>query len=311
VGLLRRAKGVFLQATGRLRPEVVVFEITHRCNSQCSGCGYRDAEPHELSAARWIELAEEARALGFAEVLLTGGEPLVHPEIEVLLDGVSAHLPVALNTNGRLLERHADVVRRAVASVYVSLDGASEATWRQVRGVGGMEKVCAGVRRVSSSARTHARVCLWEANCEELDAILARAEGAGFHALSFMAPDTTSGAFGDRGALTMSPPRPDQLASLAADLRRLAHHPMVDQSEASIERVIALVEGRARAPRCLAPWTSGVVGPEGGWSPCFFLDRSGDTGAGLGAVMRESTAARRRIRVAEDPVCRQCVCWRG
>ncbi|GDX83302.1 hypothetical protein LBMAG42_51130 [Deltaproteobacteria bacterium] len=107
----RALRSRLLRATGLMHPEVVIFDVTHRCTSQCVGCAFRDPEPNELPTARWIELAREAKRLGFREIMVTGGEPLAHPEIGVLLPGLARELPVSLITNGLALAKHAGLVR--------------------------------------------------------------------------------------------------------------------------------------------------------------------------------------------------------
>lgn len=145
--LRRRLLGSALQATGRLRPELLVLDVTHACNSRCGGCGFRDPEPGELTTERWVALAREGAALGSREIMVTGGEPLLRPDISALLPALGALLSVSLDGAGdetwarirgvlglsaalpRLLDRGADPAERTVEPLLLPRDLGEHATW--------------------------------------------------------------------------------------------------------------------------------------------------------------------------------------
>ena len=306
----RAIKSHLLHATGWIYPEIIIFDVTHRCTSRCVGCNFREPEPGELSTSRWIELAREARELGYREIVLTGGEPLAHPEITYLLPALSRELPVALMTNGLAIRKHAGLVRDHAARVFVSWDAASESTYERIRGVRGLAAVREGVRALGGH-HAHARVTVWAENVGELGALMEGAREAGFTELSLLAADTTSGGFGVRGDARGTPPRAEQLASLRAFLERVRDDPFVVMTDYAKARLLTLSEGRMEAPRCSAPWTSGVVDPTGGWHHCFFLRSSENVSAGLQAAMRAARSERRHLDVASNSQCARCVCWRG
>ena len=299
-----------LQASGFMRPEVVIFDVTHRCTSACAGCAFRDAEPGELPVSRWVELAREARALGFAEVVLTGGEPLAHPEIGALLPALAREAPVSLMTNGLALRKHADLVRAWVMRVYVSWDAATDDTYARLRGVRGLSAVRDGVRALEGHP-THARVTVWAENIGELGAIRDAARAAGCTEMSLLAADTSSGGFGERGEERGHAPTSGDIPLLRAFLADTAHDPFIVMSEYAKARLLLLSEGRSEAARCAAPWTSGVVDPTGKWRHCFFLASPADVSGGLRAAMRAARPGRRELDLAHNPVCARCVCWRA
>ena len=92
---------------GKVRfPLVLMLEPTFRYNLACSGCGrireYRDVLDKELSLAECLDAVEEA---GAPVVSITGGEPLLHPEIgQMVARIVGERRFVHLCTNGLLLE---------------------------------------------------------------------------------------------------------------------------------------------------------------------------------------------------------------
>jgi len=107
------------------------ISVTDRCNLRCVYCMPPEgvaSVPHErvLPYERMAEVAAAAARLGFDKVRLTGGEPLVRRDVEVLVSLVSA-LPgiaeLAMTTNGTLLAPVArDLAARGLKSVNVSVD---------------------------------------------------------------------------------------------------------------------------------------------------------------------------------------------
>ncbi len=80
------------------------FHITNRCNLACSHCLFSSspAETLELEGRKILTLAEEGYDAGCRLFALTGGEPLVHPHIDMLVPSL-LKLPgshVAMLTNG-------------------------------------------------------------------------------------------------------------------------------------------------------------------------------------------------------------------
>lgn len=88
-------------------PLVLMLEPTLRCNLSCAGCGrireYHDILDQELSVE---ECLESVRECGAPVVSITGGEPLIHPGIAQVVEGItSSGRFVHLCTNGMLLEK--------------------------------------------------------------------------------------------------------------------------------------------------------------------------------------------------------------
>jgi MoaA/NifB/PqqE/SkfB family radical SAM enzyme len=72
------------------------------CNLACSYCC---AESSPQASARLLPLdvaldaADEFFALGGRELFVTGGEPFLHPQIEVMITELARRLPVTVLTN--------------------------------------------------------------------------------------------------------------------------------------------------------------------------------------------------------------------
>src|SRR5438093_3505017 len=70
-------------------PHVVAWNLTKRCNLECAHC-YISAGPHEsaaaeLETAECLRIVDEILATNHAPlVILSGGEPLLRPDLETI-----------------------------------------------------------------------------------------------------------------------------------------------------------------------------------------------------------------------------------
>jgi hopanoid biosynthesis associated radical SAM protein HpnH len=107
-------------------PLVLMLEPLHACNLSCAGCGrireYADTMHQRLSIDQCLAAAEEC---GAPIVSVCGGEPLIYPEIEVLIESlVMQRRHVYLCTNGTLLAKKIQGFRpTSRLLVNVHLDG--------------------------------------------------------------------------------------------------------------------------------------------------------------------------------------------
>jgi pyruvate-formate lyase-activating enzyme len=123
------------------------------CNLACDYCCVRSspqAERRGLGLERIRQLAAEAVDAGVSELILTGGEPFLLPDIDELVAACTARLPTTLLTNGMLFRgrrlealRGMDMDRLALQ---ISLDSATADLHDQHRGRGSWDKAVAGIR---------------------------------------------------------------------------------------------------------------------------------------------------------------------
>jgi hopanoid biosynthesis associated radical SAM protein HpnH len=99
---------------GRKRyPLVLMLEPLFRCNLACAGCGKIQYPDHilnkRLSPQQCFDAVEEC---GAPMVSIPGGEPLIHPEIDQIVDGlVKRKKYIYLCTNALLLKRKLDLFK--------------------------------------------------------------------------------------------------------------------------------------------------------------------------------------------------------
>ena len=133
-------------------PYMAELDVTYRCNCRCKMCQrWQDSRKEGLSLAEYHRLAEVFRDLGVYQVSLAGGEPLLREDIFDIISGFAAQgMSVNLCTNGTLLEKYVDPLRRSGAScVTVSVDGATADSHESIRGTrGDYAKIERGIRRL-------------------------------------------------------------------------------------------------------------------------------------------------------------------
>ena len=142
---------------GRLkRPINVTLELTSRCNFDCKMCyihgsGCDRNQPLELTAAQWINIAEQARDAGALFVLLTGGEPMLRSDFAEIYEAIALMgFVLSLNTNLSLLtDKTADLLSQYRPNrVNVSLYGADNEVYAGLCGVPAFDTVAANIKKL-------------------------------------------------------------------------------------------------------------------------------------------------------------------
>ncbi|MFC2048031.1 radical SAM protein, partial [Chloroflexota bacterium] len=89
------------------RLHLVAWEITRRCNLFCAHCraaAENEQYEDELSTDECFQLIGEILKVGNPVLILTGGEPLVRPDVlQIAGYGVNKGLKVVMGTNGTLV----------------------------------------------------------------------------------------------------------------------------------------------------------------------------------------------------------------
>jgi len=140
--------------TGRLG-ERLWFYSNYHCNLACSYCltgSAPDVPRRELATERMVELAREARDLGFGALGVTGGEPFLVTEMPTLLLRLAGLLPTIVLSNGTLFSRARLERMRPLADhnvrVQISLDRSEAVANDEMRGPENFRKVVEAVPRL-------------------------------------------------------------------------------------------------------------------------------------------------------------------
>lgn len=135
---------------GRKRyPLVLMLEPLFRCNLACAGCGKIQYPAHilkkELSPEECFRAVEEC---GAPMVSIPGGEPLMHPQIDKIVEGlVDRRKYIYLCTNALLLKEKIDLFKPSKYLTFsVHMDGQREHHDFSVCREGGYDLALAGVK---------------------------------------------------------------------------------------------------------------------------------------------------------------------
>lgn len=129
---LRYGTSPLSAATSAERKPIVVWNLTRTCNLRCVHC-YSDSMnqryPGELDWEQMQAVTRDLADYQIPSLLLSGGEPLIHPRFFDLIDLASeSGLKLTISTNGTLItpEKAARLKAAEVAYVGISLDGIGE-----------------------------------------------------------------------------------------------------------------------------------------------------------------------------------------
>src|SRR5512135_3068743 len=113
-----------------LRPLIATYYVTTQCNFNCAYCEYFGARRNP-QAEEQLDLERAVRVLkvirtGVDSLILTGGEPLLHPDIDELITRARREVKfrhLTLLTNASLLPDH-EAILPLLDRLVISLDSA-------------------------------------------------------------------------------------------------------------------------------------------------------------------------------------------
>lgn len=272
-------------------PFLVALNLTRRCNLACAHC-YLDAgvlrlgAPGELTTDEALApLAEIASLSNETMAVLTGGEPLLRPDLDIIARrATDLGLMVVVGTNGMLLRppRVTALQAAGVRAVGISLDSLDPGYHDRFRGrPGAWQATLAGIeacRRGGLMFQIHFTVT--DDNADELDNMIAFARDAGAAVLNVFfvvctgRGRTISNISVDRYEAVLH--RLAQAARAETTLvvrARCAPHFKRLARELSPPLPITLADGY-EAGGCLAGTRYCRVTPEGDLTPCPYMELS-------------------------------------
>jgi SynChlorMet cassette radical SAM/SPASM protein ScmF len=174
----------------------IYFYLTDDCNLACRHCWIEPNFRHDGKTRSFIplELIEsiirQARPLGLGAVKLTGGEPLLHPQIRDIMELMRKEsLEFHMETNGVLCTEE---IARAAAlnkkpSISVSLDGSNARTHEWIRGVPGcFDAALKGLRNLAKAGlQPQVIMTLMRRNVNQMEDLVRLAEDIGAGSIKF------------------------------------------------------------------------------------------------------------------------------
>lgn len=115
------------------------ISLTERCNLRCFYCMPEEGVPSRekaefMSAEETIEIARSFVELGVNKIRLTGGEPLIKKNFELILRELAQlDVELAITTNGILVDKFIDVFKETgLKKINVSLDSLREQRFNDI-----------------------------------------------------------------------------------------------------------------------------------------------------------------------------------
>lgn len=169
--------------------EEIDLYLTNRCNLSCNFCSVEARrDMAELPLGKIQSIILEAKQYGLKELHLTGGEPTLRDDLELIVDFAVNHgLNVRLITNGTYLTyaRLKTLYSLGLRSIMISLDGL-EKYHNSVRGCGSFQKTMQTISNAISLSGMTVRVnsVAWRDNVMDIEELLTLLNSMGVHIYS-------------------------------------------------------------------------------------------------------------------------------
>lgn len=270
---------------------LVSWNTTNQCNMYCDHC-YRDAGAKledELTTEQGKTLIDQIKDAGFRLMIMSGGEPLMRPDIfELCAHAVSRGLRTVMGTNGTLITPQVakELRRSGVAACAVSLDSilASENdAFRKLEGAYGMAlQGMENLKEAKIPFQVNTTVMDWNVRHLESMTDMAVELGAMAHHIFFLVP-TGRGTSIEQEALRVK--EYEQTLNRIMEKQKNVKIEIKPTCAPQFIRVADFKGVPTRFTRgCLAGISYCIISPKGDVQPCAYLDIR------LGNVKHESFA---------------------
>jgi PqqA peptide cyclase len=258
-----------------LVPIGLLAELSHRCPLRCPYCSNPQElvrKSRELDTASWQRVFGEAAELGVLHVHLSGGEPTVRTDLEVLVETAAREgLYTNLITSGVLLDvkRIEALTQAGLDHIQLSIQAASATLADRIGGYDGGHAAKRSVAQwvVDAGLPLTVNVVVHRQNLHELDQIIDLALELGAGRLEVAHTQYLGWAYRNREALLPSRDELDRATALVEARREALRGVM------TIDYVVPDYHG-VRPKACMGGWGRQfiVVTPDGRVLPCHGAD---------------------------------------
>jgi cyclic pyranopterin phosphate synthase len=150
LGHRKEDKSILTDGYGRIARKLRI-SVTDRCNMRCMYCMPPQDKVQWFNEADLLNYDEIVRLvsiladLGIEKIRLTGGEPLIRPKLEELINSlatINSIKSISMTTNGILLSNKVKLLKDAgLGSVNISLDTFRPDRFKAMTGIDGLNKV--------------------------------------------------------------------------------------------------------------------------------------------------------------------------
>lgn len=185
---------------GKYYPKALTIEMTNKCNFCCSHC-YKDADvknkqflPQKVLESIYSDFPGRIAALN-----LTGGEPLLYPNVSNHIELLGENFHVNITTNGSLLKQLSEKALNVVNNFQISIYGYDEASYERYTGKKGQfQHVIDSMKLLTKKGKSFTvGICINKTVCNYIEKYIKMLEGFSVTNITF----TPIGKVG-RGART-------------------------------------------------------------------------------------------------------------
>lgn len=252
------------------RPYTLIAELTYRCPLHCLYCSNpseRSEHGKEIDAGTWIRVFHEAEELGVVQLNLTGGEPLLRGDLELLVEGArQLDLYTNLITSGVPLtfERLSRLRAMGLDSVQISIQSTRRSVSDRLAGMPSFSRKLDAMRWATSlDLPLTLNVVLHRENIAEIEELIALAEYVSAERLELANTQYLGWALKNRDALLPTREQIEWARTVAAKARA--------RLRGTMEIVFVTPDYYTEHPKsCMDGWGRRfvVVNPEGLALPC-------------------------------------------
>ena len=252
------------------RPYTLIAELTYRCPLRCPYCSNPlDLAEHgnEIDTDTWLRVFHEAEELGVVQLNLTGGEPLLRDDLELLIEGAGKlGLYTNLITSGitLTLERLSRLLALGLASVQISIQSTRSSVSDRIAGTPSFKRKLDAMRWVTSlGLPLTMNVVLHRENISEIEGIIALAERVSADRLELANTQYLGWALKNRAALLPTREQIELARSVAAEAKA--------RLRGRMEVLFVTPDYYSQYPKpCMEGWGRRfiVINPEGLALPC-------------------------------------------
>lgn len=172
------------KVTGKQAPLMVTFSLTPRCNFDCVYCygNYKERNKQkQFTTEEILKAIEDLAKLGTSFLQLSGGEPLIRNDIDVIVNKANElGITLGISTNGSLVEEKIETVKK-IKTICVSFDGDKKSNDLN-RGKGTYQKVMRAIDvALKAGINVHTYSTVNRNNINSLDYILKFAKDRGIY----------------------------------------------------------------------------------------------------------------------------------
>lgn len=283
-----------------------ILAVNTLCNSRCITCDFwqKGSRQLQLSREEIFAAVDQLHAAGVDQVMISGGEPLTHPDITDILRYIADRgIFIILNTNGILLQKYMHEIARYTGILTISMDASTPELYEKIRGVDKFDRIMTAIKKMRAEYpdfRISLRFTIQRYNLFDVFAVASLAESLGcdlglnpIDAFSdnFFREERPGGSGGGSDLVNS-----DDLVPTEEELDRFIT--FLDQQEClrdaskraltatwTKEKFIRLAHYfrrlrrgelvRLESPPCIVPYTCVLVEANGDVRHCFYAEPSG------------------------------------